>query len=145
MSDLVLDLVQLARYLLKPKGRLVFFLPTVAEDYSPLDLPVVEGMVLVSDSVQDFGKWARRVSPGGSLNVRQVLNEHCRAAYYNGEDVVRDGGGGGAFVRGSGMEAQGSCIGRKSEHDRRSACSRSSTFQGEVLHVLQKGRGGGVG
>ena len=61
MSDLTQDLVQLARYLLKPGGRLVFFLPTVAEDYSALDLPTVEGMMLVSDSVQDFGKWARRV------------------------------------------------------------------------------------
>ena len=65
LAHLTLDLVLLARYLLVPKGRLVFFLPTVTEEYSDIDIPVVEGMrelKLGDGSVQDFGKWGRRVS-----------------------------------------------------------------------------------
>ncbi|CAD6569288.1 MAG: hypothetical protein TREMPRED_005174 [Tremellales sp. Tagirdzhanova-0007] len=64
LAHLTLDLVLLARYLLVPKGRLVFFLPTVTEEYSDIDIPVVEGMrelKLGDGSVQDFGKWGRRL------------------------------------------------------------------------------------
>lgn len=61
ISDLAKDLVEMARYLLAPGGRLVFFLPTVSEDYSEVDLPVCEGMSVVGNSVQNFGKWGRRV------------------------------------------------------------------------------------
>ncbi|KAG8985827.1 hypothetical protein FRB90_004426, partial [Tulasnella sp. 427] len=60
MSDLTKDLIEVARYMLKPGGRLVFFLPTVTEDYSELDVPECEGMTVVGNSIQDFGKWARR-------------------------------------------------------------------------------------
>lgn len=61
MSDLTMDLIEFARYMLKPGGRLVFFLPTVTEDYSELDVPECDGMKMVGNSIQDFGKWARRV------------------------------------------------------------------------------------
>ncbi|ORY25087.1 S-adenosyl-L-methionine-dependent methyltransferase [Naematelia encephala] len=64
LVNLTLDLVLLARYLLVPRGRLVFFLPTVTEEYDAIDIPVVEGMreLKVGDgSVQDFGKWGRRL------------------------------------------------------------------------------------
>ena len=66
LVNLTLDLVHLARYLLVPKGRLVFFLPTVTEDFKPVDVPVVEGMRELKfgdGSVQQFGKWGRRVGP----------------------------------------------------------------------------------
>lgn len=61
MSDLTMDLIEFARYMLKPGGRLVFFLPTVTKDYSELDVPECDGMKMVGNSIQDFGKWARRV------------------------------------------------------------------------------------
>lgn len=61
ISDLAHDLVGMAQYLLRPGGRLVFFLPTVSEDYAEVDLPTCEGMRIVGNSVQDFGKWGRRV------------------------------------------------------------------------------------
>ncbi|KAG8956326.1 hypothetical protein FRC04_004406 [Tulasnella sp. 424] len=61
MSDLTMDLIEFARYMLKPGGRLVFFLPTVTEDYSELDVPECDGMKMVGNSIQDFGKWARRL------------------------------------------------------------------------------------
>ncbi|TFK68704.1 RNA methylase [Pluteus cervinus] len=63
LSSLVADLVLLARYLLKCGGRLVFFLPTVTEDYSELDVHqfLCEGMEVVGNSLQDFGSWGRRL------------------------------------------------------------------------------------
>jgi len=65
LVDLTIDLIMLARYLLVPGGRLVFFLPTVNDDFDPVDIPVVEGMKELkvgTGSLQDFGKWGRRVS-----------------------------------------------------------------------------------
>ncbi|RSH81440.1 hypothetical protein EHS25_006796 [Saitozyma podzolica] len=64
LTNLMLDLILLARYLLVPKGRLVFFLPTVTEEYEAIDIPVVEGMrelKVGEGSVENFGKWGRRL------------------------------------------------------------------------------------
>jgi tRNA (guanine10-N2)-methyltransferase len=63
LSHLALDLVVLARYLLRPGGRLVFFLPTVNEDYQEIDIETMlcEGMKVVANSLQDFGSWGRRL------------------------------------------------------------------------------------
>lgn len=68
LSELVSDLVRLARYLLKPSGRLVFFLPTVTDEYEVVDIDgmLCEGMEVIANSVQEFGSWGRRV--GGSFN-----------------------------------------------------------------------------
>ncbi len=63
LSALATDLILFARYMLRPSGRLVFFLPTVNEDYAEIDIHAMmcEGMVLISNSLQDFGSWGRRV------------------------------------------------------------------------------------
>jgi hypothetical protein len=63
LSALAADLVVLARYLLKPGGRLVFFLPTVIDEYKELDMDsvVCDGMQVIANSLQDFGAWGRRV------------------------------------------------------------------------------------
>lgn len=63
LSALATDLVVLARYLLKPGGRLVFFLPTVTDEYKELDLDsmLCDGMQVIANSLQDFGAWGRRV------------------------------------------------------------------------------------
>jgi tRNA (guanine10-N2)-methyltransferase len=63
LSALATDLVVLARYLLKPGGRLVFFLPTVVDEYKELDLDslLCDGMQVIANSLQDFGAWGRRV------------------------------------------------------------------------------------
>ena len=70
LSELVSDLVKLARYLLKPSGRLVFFLPTVTEEYAEVDIDemLCEDMEVVANSVQDFGSWGRRVSANFGLS-----------------------------------------------------------------------------
>lgn len=61
LSSLVADLVLLARYLLKPRGRLVFFLPTVTDEYEELDIQTMlcDGMEVVANSLQNFGTWVR--------------------------------------------------------------------------------------
>jgi tRNA (guanine10-N2)-methyltransferase len=63
LSALATDLVVLARYLLNPGGRLVFFLPTVIDEYKELDLDsmLCDGMEVVANSLQDFGAWGRRL------------------------------------------------------------------------------------
>jgi tRNA (guanine10-N2)-methyltransferase len=62
LADLAMDLVVYARFLLKTRGRLVFFLPTVNDEYSDVDIPRIDGMQLVSNSLQDYGSWGRRAS-----------------------------------------------------------------------------------
>ncbi|KAL0956084.1 hypothetical protein HGRIS_002253 [Hohenbuehelia grisea] len=63
LSDLARDLVLLSRYLLKPGGRLVFFLPTVTDEYEDVDIQsmLCEGMEVIANSLQDFGSWGRRL------------------------------------------------------------------------------------
>ncbi|KAF5322273.1 hypothetical protein D9619_001539 [Psilocybe cf. subviscida] len=63
LSHLAADLVILARYLLKPNGRLVFFLPTVTDEYEEVDVNTMmcDGMEVVANSLQDFGSWGRRL------------------------------------------------------------------------------------
>ncbi|KAI0030795.1 tRNA guanosine-2'-O-methyltransferase [Vararia minispora EC-137] len=63
LSALARDLVLLARYLLKPQGRLVFFLPTVTEEYQEIDIQMMlcDGMEVAANSLQDFGAWGRRL------------------------------------------------------------------------------------
>lgn len=81
LSHLAVDLVLLARYLLKPGGRLVFFLPTVTEDYQEIDIHsmLCEGMEVVANSLQDFGSWGRRVRPLSQCD--ETLADHITAGY----------------------------------------------------------------
>ncbi|KAF9464949.1 tRNA guanosine-2'-O-methyltransferase [Collybia nuda] len=69
LSNLILDLVVLARYLLKPRGRVVFFLPTVTDEYTEIDIRqmLCEGMEVIANSLQDFGSWGRRL-----VTIRKV-------------------------------------------------------------------------
>lgn len=61
MTSVIHSLLTLSHYLLKPRGRLVFFLPTDNSAYKEDDIPDVRGMRLVSNSLQDYGKWGRRL------------------------------------------------------------------------------------
>ncbi|GAA5821891.1 hypothetical protein JCM11251_004765 [Rhodosporidiobolus azoricus] len=61
MEEVISTLVTYSLYMLKPGGRLVFFLPTDNAEYSDVDIPSVPGLKLVSNSSQSFGKWARRL------------------------------------------------------------------------------------
>lgn len=61
LADLADDLLDDAARLLSPGGRLAFWLPTVNEDYSAVDLPARDDMRLISVSTQNFGRWSRRL------------------------------------------------------------------------------------
>ncbi|ESK96669.1 rna methylase [Moniliophthora roreri MCA 2997] len=71
LSNLAKDLVLLARYLLKPNGRLVFFLPTVNDEYEEVDVHsmLCEGMEVIANSLQDFGSWGRRL-----VTIRKITH-----------------------------------------------------------------------
>ena len=73
LSALVSDLVRFAQYSLRPAGRLVFFLPTVTDEYEEVDVQALlcPGMEIVANSVQDFGSWGRRVSKRTDLNIQR--------------------------------------------------------------------------
>jgi tRNA (guanine10-N2)-methyltransferase len=76
MANLTLDIILLARYLLVPGGRLVFFIPTITEEWDEVDLPVVEGMRELkcgSGSVQEFHSWGRRVSSPNSQRQKLII------------------------------------------------------------------------
>ncbi|KXN90848.1 tRNA (guanine(10)-N2)-methyltransferase [Leucoagaricus sp. SymC.cos] len=75
LSNLARDLVLLARYLLRPGGRLVFFLPTVTDEYQEVDIytMICDGMEVIANSLQDFGSWGRRVSSRSSVAVMRFL------------------------------------------------------------------------
>lgn len=79
LSALAADLVVLARYLLKPGGRLVFFLPTVIDEYKELDLDslLCDGMQVIANSLQDFGTWGRRVRRQTPISLSARLRAHC--------------------------------------------------------------------
>ncbi|KIK67133.1 hypothetical protein GYMLUDRAFT_155754 [Collybiopsis luxurians FD-317 M1] len=72
LSNLAKDLVLLARYLLKPGGRLVFFLPTVTDQYEEVDIYTMlcDGMEVIANSLQDFGSWGRRL-----VTIRKVTSQ----------------------------------------------------------------------
>ncbi|GAA5894968.1 hypothetical protein JCM6882_008255 [Rhodosporidiobolus microsporus] len=78
MEEVISTLVTYSLYMLKPGGRLVFFLPTDNAEYSDVDIPSVPGLKLISNSSQSFGKWARRLitmekEAGGESEWRKAI------------------------------------------------------------------------
>ncbi|KAF9162886.1 hypothetical protein DFQ26_003129 [Actinomortierella ambigua] len=61
MSEVVADLLMFAVKNLVVGGRLVYWLPTVTEEYSIDDLPTHPSMELIANCEQSFGQWSRRL------------------------------------------------------------------------------------
>ncbi|KAJ2161171.1 hypothetical protein GGF46_001683 [Coemansia sp. RSA 552] len=61
MSDVISDLLEFAAEKLVVGGRLVYWLPTVADEYDPKDIPAHPVLRLVANSEQPFGGWSRRL------------------------------------------------------------------------------------
>lgn len=61
LSELITDLLAYASALLLPGGRLVFWLPTMNEDHAETAIPQHDHFDLVAHSVQNFGRWSRRL------------------------------------------------------------------------------------
>lgn len=88
LDDLIADLLRLSATLLKPRGRLVFWVPTMTEGSSgedtyqqqPVQLPPSPDFRLVSHAMQDFGTWGRR------LITLEKLDAEQRAARQQGDD-----------------------------------------------------------
>ncbi|KAF9227411.1 tRNA guanosine-2'-O-methyltransferase [Gyrodon lividus] len=89
LSILIADLILLSRYLLKPRGLLVFFLPTVTEIYEEVDVQTAlcEGMELVANSVQGFGSWGRRL-----ITIRKTTMESYPPPTFDSADTSNAGG-----------------------------------------------------
>jgi len=83
LSKLASDLVVLARYLLNPGGRLVFFLPTVTDEYEEVDIQTMpcEGMEVIANSLQDFGSWGRRL-----VTMRKTTSEKYPRPSFDNDD-----------------------------------------------------------
>jgi len=88
LSELVSDLVLFSRAMLKPQGRLVFFLPTVTEEYEEIDVDtmVCDGMEVIANSLQDFGNWGRRVR---LLVASKAQPQLIASPAYNNKEVHR--------------------------------------------------------
>ncbi|RIB14870.1 S-adenosyl-L-methionine-dependent methyltransferase [Gigaspora rosea] len=61
MSEVLIDLLEFAARFLIVGGRLVYWLPTIVDEYSSADIPDHPCMVLISNSEQNFGQWSRRL------------------------------------------------------------------------------------
>ncbi|OZJ04374.1 hypothetical protein BZG36_03199 [Bifiguratus adelaidae] len=61
MSEVLVDLLEFSALYLNLHGRLVYWLPTVTEEYRDEDVPTHPAMRLVANSEQNFGPWARRL------------------------------------------------------------------------------------
>ncbi|ORZ02391.1 S-adenosyl-L-methionine-dependent methyltransferase [Syncephalastrum racemosum] len=61
MSEVLDDLLEFSSRQLRVGGRLVYWLPTVVDEYALTDVPQHPCMKLVSNSEQNFGQWARRL------------------------------------------------------------------------------------
>lgn len=78
LSELADDLLDYAASVLTDQGRLVFWLPTVNDDYSAVDLPQRSDLKLLANSTQSFGKWSRRLLTYAKLPSDEVQGEPRR-------------------------------------------------------------------
>ncbi|KAJ1981052.1 hypothetical protein H4R34_002225 [Dimargaris verticillata] len=61
MSEVLVDLLEFAARHLAKGGRLVYWLPTVVDEYTVEDVPLHPCLALVANSEQPFGSWSRRL------------------------------------------------------------------------------------
>ncbi|KAJ3019885.1 UNVERIFIED_CONTAM: hypothetical protein HDU68_010438 [Siphonaria sp. JEL0065] len=61
LDEVMADLISFAAKFLTPGGRLVYWLPTITENYSPKDVPRHKRLRLIDNCEQNFNKWARRL------------------------------------------------------------------------------------
>lgn len=81
MSEVIHSLMTFSLYMLRPGGRLVFFLPTEAAKYSEDDVPRMDGLEVVANSEQPFGSWSRRL-----ITMRKNVAARADVALLSGLD-----------------------------------------------------------
>ncbi|CAB4489233.1 tRNA guanosine-2'-O-methyltransferase [Rhizophagus irregularis] len=96
MSEVLSDLLEFAARFLVLGGRLVYWLPTLVDEYSSSDLPEHSSMRLVSNSEQNFGQWSRRLVTmekfkdniiGERTNIHNVRGVDNLSSVYKKNDV----------------------------------------------------------
>ncbi|KAJ3113174.1 hypothetical protein HK100_002076 [Physocladia obscura] len=104
LDEVLNDLISFAAIHLVPGGRLVYWLPTITEEYSPRDVPRHRRLRLLDNCEQNFNKWARRLIvmeklrvDESDLNVSELLVEVERGLHkqmtLDTKDVKIDEGG----------------------------------------------------
>ncbi|KAI8056218.1 hypothetical protein BDF22DRAFT_674429 [Syncephalis plumigaleata] len=61
MDDVIRDLHEFAAQNLVLGGRLVYWLPTITDEYEPKDIPEHPCLTVIANSEQSFGLWSRRL------------------------------------------------------------------------------------
>jgi tRNA (guanine10-N2)-methyltransferase len=61
MENVIRDLHEFAATYLVLGGRLVYWLPTIKDEYEPKDIPQHPCLELIANSEQSFGVWSRRL------------------------------------------------------------------------------------
>ncbi|KAJ2779491.1 hypothetical protein H4R18_003972 [Coemansia javaensis] len=92
MSDVIRDLLDFATDKLVVGGRLVYWLPTVADEYEPADVPQHPALRLVANSEQPFGGWSRRLitmektaqAAGSAADSAAPAHRNFRDRYFAG-------------------------------------------------------------
>ncbi|KAK9710397.1 hypothetical protein K7432_008433 [Basidiobolus ranarum] len=87
MSEVLQDLLEFAARFLNPGGRLVYWLPTVAEEYSISDVPQHPCMELIANSEQPFGTWSRRLITMEKVREYVPLNTRVETESNNAPEV----------------------------------------------------------
>ncbi|KAJ3043779.1 hypothetical protein HDV00_004186 [Rhizophlyctis rosea] len=79
MHDVLLDLIDFSAAYLMPGGRLVYWFPTVTDEYSPEDVPLHPHFRMIANSEQNFGKWARRLITMEKLSAEELAAVDSKA------------------------------------------------------------------
>ncbi|KAJ3416870.1 hypothetical protein HDV05_008455 [Chytridiales sp. JEL 0842] len=71
LDEVIQDLIAFAATYLVPGGRLVYWLPTLTEEYSITDMPQHPRMRIVENCEQPFNNWSRRLITMEKLKVEE--------------------------------------------------------------------------
>ncbi|CAG8530924.1 1121_t:CDS:10 [Ambispora gerdemannii] len=95
MSEVLVDLLEFAARFLVVGGRLVYWLPTVVEEYTNEDIPKHPSMRLISNSEQTFGVWSRRLITMEKYreNVTGIYHATVNKDYKGLESIYQTGAG----------------------------------------------------
>ncbi|RHZ87310.1 hypothetical protein Glove_37g81 [Diversispora epigaea] len=85
MSEVLVDLLEFAARYLVIGGRLVYWLPTIVDEYTSTDIPEHPCMKFISNSEQNFGQWSRRLTTMEKFR-ENVKGEHANVNTIKGYD-----------------------------------------------------------
>ncbi len=102
LDEVINDLIAFAAVHLVPGGRLVYWLPTLTEEYSITDMPQHPRLRLVENCEQVFYNWSRRLITMEKLQADEVDIDFSKLVLTPGTS----GGEGVTLASGEGGEAK---------------------------------------